>query len=108
MVIIFWRFPVKKLRNISWVIFLLSIVILSTFLRSTTGVAAPSHHSRIEPTVIVTLITSAVSLISGIITSISALRQDRVNTRKIELELEKTKLEIAKLRRETETDFAKK
>jgi len=98
----------KKIRNISWVIFLLSLFFLGAFLKSQPGVAAPSHPSRIEPTVVVPLITSAVSLISGIITTISTLRQDKVNMRKIELELEKTKLEIAKLKRETEIDSDKK
>jgi hypothetical protein len=90
----------KTFRNISWIVFLISILAFGMLYPSRIGVSAPSHHSRTDPSLIVSFITATGSLISGLVTSIISLKKDRLDTQKTELELEKTKLEIAKLQKE--------
>lgn len=98
----------KTFRNVSWVVFLISIFALIILFQERIGVALPGHHIKTEPTVILSTATAVCSLISGIITSIVSLRKDRLDTRKTELELEKTRLEIAKLRKDSSSVFVSK
>jgi hypothetical protein len=98
----------KILRTVSWVIFLLSLLVLSTFLRSDTEVSAPESPSKFEPAMWISIITATGSLISGVVTSVITLRRDRLDSMKAELELEKTRLEISRLQKDTEIELAKK
>ncbi len=100
---------VKKVRNISWVIFVISIL-AACFLSFTFTTFPPSSTGDPESSLLIVwlpLITAIVSLISAVTTSIVTLRRDRLETRKAELDLAKTQLELAKLQKDTELEIAK-
>ena len=108
----------KKIRNISWLVFGLSILFIlfilipSFFLGNSQPSNPPASQEPLWLTLLsdqivglVSLVTSITSLVTGVMTQVIIMRRDRLENRQKELALKEMELKLARMEKENAIDL---